>query len=327
MIKGTILTYHGIAFIAGFLLDLVIGDPEGIFHPVRLIGSGIAFLDKKLYTPKESSQSARGLLLVILVIIITVLTVFLLLWGCYWLHPLVGIVTEAVFTCYLMATRSLTSESMKVYEQLQREDVEGARRALSRIVGRDTERLPVEGIVKATVETVAENTSDGVIAPMLYTALGGPVLGFFYKAVNTMDSMIGYRNERYERFGSPAARLDDICNLLPARISALWMLLAALLGGRDYDARRAWRIWRRDRNKTDSPNAGQTETVCAGALGLKLLGPAYYFGQRKDKACIGDETRKAEAEDIRKANRLMLLTALIGMFFLGLLPAIAIIGR
>ena len=304
-----------IAFAAGFLLDLLIGDPEGIFHPVRLIGTWIAFLDKKLYPAKKSRQMRRGMILVLLVIVVTVSVVALLLMGAYLLHPVAGVVTEAVLTCYLLAARSLGEESMKVYRALSADDLQAAREALSRIVGRDTGQMSKEQIVKAAVETVAENTSDGVIAPMLYTAVGGPVLGFFYKAVNTMDSMVGYKNDRFMLFGRCAARLDDICNYLPARISALWMLLAAAAGGRQFDHRAGLRIWRRDRQKSASPNAGQTEAVCAGALGLKLLGPAYYFGERIDKAYIGDETRHAEAEDIKRANRLMLLTALIGMFF------------
>ncbi len=310
-----ILTYHLIAFSAGFILDLIIGDPAWIFHPVRLIGSLIAFLDQKLYTQAQDEQFGRGVLLASLVTVITTLTVAAIVIGAYLLHPLAGIVIEAVLTCYLLAAKSLRVESMKVYQQLTTGDLEGARKALSMIVGRDTEMLTEEGIVRATVETIAENTSDGVTTPMLYAALGGPAFGFFYKAVNTMDSMIGYKNERYMRFGKAAARLDDVCNFLPARISAVWMILASALSGRGLDTGEALRIWKRDRNKSVSPNAGQTESVCAGALGLKLLGPAYYFGKKTDKEYIGDERKKAEPEDIRKANRLMLLTAMTGMLF------------
>ena len=189
--------------------------------------------------------------------------------------------------------------------------LEGARKAVSMIVGRDTEHLTEEGVAKAAIETVAENTSDGVIAPMLYTALGGPVLGFLYKAVNTMDSMVGYQNEKYLYFGRAAAKLDDVVNFLPARISALLMVGTACVSGKSYSGKQAWRIWRRDNRKHASPNSAQTESVCAGALGIQLAGDASYFGRIVKKPCIGDPTRPVEAEDIRRTNRLMNRTAWI----------------
>ena len=189
--------------------------------------------------------------------------------------------------------------------------MEAAREAVSMIVGRDTQNLTKEGVAKAAIETVAENTSDGVIAPMLYTALGGPVLGFLYKAVNTMDSMVGYKNDRYLHFGRAAAKLDDVVNFLPARISALLMIGAAFLGGKSYNGRQAWRIWHRDSRKHASPNSAQTESVCAGALGIQLAGDASYFGKVVKKPYIGDPKRQVEYEDIRRANRLMNRTAWI----------------
>ncbi|MBQ6582905.1 MAG: cobalamin biosynthesis protein, partial [Mogibacterium sp.] len=180
------------------------------------------------------------------------------------------------------------------------------------IVGRDTESLDASGVSKAAVETVAENFSDGVFAPMLYTAIGGPVLGMAYKAVNTMDSMIGYRNDRYQWFGTAAAKLDDAVNYLPSRISALLLIAAAAIGGSAYDARRAWHIWRRDRRCHKSPNSAQTESVAAGALGLELAGDASYFGQTVHKPTIGDPVRPIEPEDIRRMNRLMMIAAVLG---------------
>ena len=194
---------------------------------------------------------------------------------------------------------------MKVYDALQEGDEEKAKWAVSRIVGRDTEPLSEEGIIRAAVETVAENTSDGVIAPLFYLFLGGPALGFFYKAVNTMDSMVGYKNEKYRYFGRAAARLDDLANLIPARLAALFLIGAAwLLPG--FDGKRAWRIWRRDRYCHKSPNSAQGEAACAGALGIELAGPAWYFGVLQEKPVIGDGTRKAVAQDIPEVNRLMM---------------------
>ena len=177
------------------------------------------------------------------------------------------------------------------------------------IVGRDTQNLSEAGVAKAAIETVAENTSDGVIAPMIYTAIFGPILGFFYKAVNTMDSMIGYKNEKYLYFGRTAAKLDDAVNYIPARISAWLMILAALLGGKEFDAKRAYRIYKRDRYNHASPNSAQTESVCAGALGIRLAGDASYFGKLVKKPYIGDACREVSPEDIRRVNRLMYLTA------------------
>lgn len=200
---------------------------------------------------------------------------------------------------------------MKVYDRLAAKDLEGARTAVSMIVGRDTGLLDEAGVIKAAVETVAENTSDGVIAPMLYLALGGPVLGFFYKAVNTMDSMIGYKNEEYLYFGRCAAKLDDVLNFLPSRISALLMVAASLLPGRDFDAKGAWHIWQRDRLQHTSPNSAQTEAACAGSLGVRLAGNASYFGRMVEKPTIGDDMRPVEYEDIRRANRLMYRTAFL----------------
>ena len=204
---------------------------------------------------------------------------------------------------YLLAARSLRTESMKVYGELKKNDLQGARRAVSMIVGRDTKTLDREGVTKAAVETVAENASDGVIAPLFYTALGGPVLGFLYKAVNTMDSMVGYKNEKYLYFGRAAARLDDLANFIPARISALFMIGAAFLLG--MNGRQAVKTYRRDRYKHKSPNSAHTEAVCAGALGIRLAGPASYFGKMVEKPYIGDALRPVEDEDIVRANRLL----------------------
>lgn len=247
--------------------------------------------------------------MVLLVLAVTGSVTFLLWAGAYRVHPLLGVVVESIMTYQILATKCLKTESMKVYDALQKQDLEAARKAVSMIVGRDTQSLDETGIAKAAIETVAENTSDGVIAPMLYTAIGGPVLGFLYKAVNTMDSMVGYKSERYLYFGRTAARLDDAVNYMPARISAVLMIAACLLSGSDYNAKKAWRIYRRDRYQHASPNSAQTEAVCAGALGIRLAGSASYFGKLVEKPYIGDAERAVETEDIKRANHLLYLTA------------------
>lgn len=200
---------------------------------------------------------------------------------------------------------------MKVYRAIARDDLTEARKAVSMIVGRDTESLSREGVIRAVVETVAENTSDGVVAPMFYTAIGGSALGWMYKAANTLDSMIGYKNEKYLHFGRFAARLDDALNFIPARISAVLMIAAAFLLG--MDSKNAWRIFRRDRLCHASPNSAQTESACAGALNIRLAGAAYYFGKSVHKPTIGDDTRAVCGEDILRANRLSALTSVLGL--------------
>ena len=192
---------------------------------------------------------------------------------------------------------------MRVYERLKQGDLTGARQAVSRIVGRDTEALTAEEVAKAAVETVAENFSDGVAAPLFYMLLGGAPLALAYKAVNTMDSMVGYKNERYLYFGRAAAKLDDAANWVPSRLAALCWIGSAFLTGQD--GRGAWRIWRRDRRRHASPNSAQTESACAGALGVQLAGPASYFGKAVDKPAIGDPGRTVEPEDIARANRML----------------------
>ena len=309
-----ILTYHMIAFVCGFVLDLVFGDPHALPHPIRLIGTLIAGLEKKLLKLQmrdEKKEFYKGILLVVLVLFSTGAVAALVLVVAYWLHPVAGIVIESVMTYQILATKCLKDESMKVYQSLNEQGLEAGRVAVSMIVGRDTNVLDETGVVKAAVETVAENTSDGVIAPMLYTALGGPILGFVYKAVNTMDSMVGYKNDKYLYFGRAAAKLDDVVNFIPARISAYLMIAAAYIGGKAFDGKQAYRIYKRDRRNHASPNSAQTESVCAGALGIQLAGDASYFGKVVKKPYIGDAHRAVEREDIVRVNRLMYVTAVI----------------
>lgn len=309
------MRYHSIAFLAGFLLDLCLGDPHWLYHPIRLVGAWIAWLEKKLHkeeTPRnEKKERTEGTYLVLAVLLVTGLCVVGILTFAYLLHPAVGVIVESVMTYQILATKCLKVESMRVYTCLKKGDLPAARQAVSMIVGRDTANLDETGVAKAAIETVAENTSDGVIAPMLYTALFGPILGFLYKAVNTMDSMVGYKNDKYLFFGRTAAKLDDVVNYIPARISAWLLILAASFPGREFSGREAYRIFRRDRYQHASPNSAQTEAACAGALGIQLAGDAYYFGKKVEKPYIGDAMRPVEAEDIRRVNCLMYRAAWI----------------
>ena len=299
-----------IIIIAGFFMDQLLGDPEFLYHPVRLIGKLIQFLERLIRPAVGTSERgliAGGALLAVLVCLCTGGAAWTLLFLARRLSPVCFYIVS-VFTSYqLLAVKSLRTESMNVYRELKKGDLTGARKAVSRIVGRDTERLDMEGVTKAAVETVAENTSDGVIAPFFYLAIGGPVLGWVYKAVNTMDSMIAYKNDRYLYFGRAAAKLDDIMNFIPARLSAVFMIAAAFLFG--MDGKQAGRIFLRDRFNHASPNSAQTESVCAGALGVQLAGDAWYFGKCYEKKTIGDRNRAVEPEDIRRANRLLYGTA------------------
>lgn len=314
------MCYHIFAFIAGFVLDLLIGDPHFIPHPVRLIGSLISFLDKRLncddgYNISEKKLNLikykRGMLLVFTVIFATFAISVIIIVAAYSINLYAGVIAEAVMTWQILATKCLRVESMRVYDALRTDGVDAGRRAVSMIVGRDTSVLDAAGVTRAAVETIAENTSDGVIAPMLYTAIGGPVLGFVYKAVNTMDSMLGYKNDKYMYFGRFAAKLDDVVNFIPARISAYLMIAAAFIGGRHFDGKNAYRIFKRDRFNHASPNSAQTESVCAGALRVQLAGDAVYFGKLVKKKYIGDGLREIEYEDIKRANRLMYITAFL----------------
>lgn len=267
----------------------------------------IIFLKKKINLIKYK----RGMLLAFTVIIATFAISVIIIVAAYSINLYAGVIAEAVMTWQILATKCLRVESMRVYDALRTDGVDAGRRAVSMIVGRDTSVLDAAGVTRAAVETIAENTSDGVIAPMLYTAIGGPVLGFVYKAVNTMDSMLGYKNDKYMYFGRFAARLDDVVNFIPARISAYLMIAAAFIGGRQFDGKNAYRIFKRDRFNHASPNSAQTESVCAGALRVQLAGDAVYFGKLVKKKYIGDGLREIEYEDIKRANRLMYITAFL----------------
>ena len=414
-----------VLFIAA-AVDLMIGDPHGLWHPVQGIGSLISVSERSLRSlfavpPRQDGAAGEGvkireriagILMVFLVLLMSTVAVIFLLKVCGRIHLYLRLLAEGILCGRLLALRSLGEAGFSVRDPLLQNDIEGARKAVYMIVGRDTDRLDEEGIARAAVETVAENTSDGVTAPLFYMILFGGIGGIFYKAVNTMDSMTGYKNARYRYFGTAAARLDDVMNFIPARLTALTMILACYLPGKETacistqeppkepeepeeskepedaetasrktgaegiknagtaskktaaegiknagtaskktaaediknagtvqkktaaeggslerdsysrrvllpDGAEAFRIWRRDRLKSPSPNSAQTESVCAGALHLRLLGDTWYFGELHHKQEIGDGGRKTEPADITRTVRLMNRTAFL-MFALGI---------
>ena len=301
-----------IAIGCGYILDLLIGDPHWLYHPVRLIGNLISLLESILLKEKDTSAKKyrKGMVLAILTPLITgIVTVSILVVG-YHINMILGCVIETIMCYQILAVKSLKVESMKVYYALDKEGLQQARNAVAMIVGRDTKQLDEHGVVRAAVETVAENTSDGVIAPLFYMMLFGAVGGFVYKAVNTMDSMIGYKNDKYLYFGRCAAKLDDVANYIPARLSG-WLMVAASAFVK-MDVKNAAKIYRRDRRNHASPNSAQTEAAMAGALEIQLAGNAYYFGKLYEKPTIGDGIRSVEVEDIRRSNRLLYATAILG---------------
>ena len=313
------------ALIIGSILDFILGDPRGLWHPVQGIGWVINRLERilrRIFPSGKTGERWAGGLLVILTLLISVGLPALLLLLLSFIHPLLSFLLSCIFCWQMLAAKSLRVESMKVQEALEQEGLEAGRRAVSMIVGRDTRDLTEEGVIKAAVETVAENTSDGVTAPLFYMILAGPLGGIAYKAVNTMDSMVGYKNETYQYFGTCAARLDDAANFIPARLSALFMIAAAFLAR--YDGKNAWRIFKRDRKKHKSPNAAHTEAVMAGALNVRLAGDAWYFGKLFKKPFIGDDIRTVERQDIARACRLEYATALLQLLVLGALKAAVI---
>ena len=298
-----------------FGLDLVMGDPRWLPHPVREMGRAISALEKGLrglFPATPGGERAAGAVLALVLPVGSFWLGWAVLWLCGRLAPWLGLAAEVLLCSQCLAARELKKESMAVYRELERGDLSAARTAVARIVGRDTGSLTAEGVTKAAVETVAENTSDGEIAPLFWMAIGGAPLALAYKAVNTMDSMVGYRNEKYQYFGTAAARLDDLVNWLPARMAALVMVALCPLAG--LDAEGAFRVWRRDRKKHKSPNSAQTEAAMAGALGVQMAGDAWYFGELHHKPTLGDDLRPVQPSDIKKADQLMYWTS--GAFLL-----------
>ena len=305
---------HLLALLIGFCLDLLLGDPHWAPHPVRAIGALIAGLEKglrRLFPKSPAGELTGGVVLVVLTLAIPTGLTVLLLWACRLVNPWLALAVESLLSYQLLATKSLAAESRKVYDALKTGDLDKARYAVSMIVGRDTASLDEAGVARAAVETVAENASDGVIAPLIFLAIGGAPLGMFYKAANTMDSMVGYKNDKYLYFGRAAAKFDDILNFFPARIAGVLMCLGSTAAG--YDGKNAWRVFKRDRKKHKSPNSAHTEAACAGALQLRLAGPNFYFGKLVEKPYIGDDQRPIETLDILRSGRILYATAFFAL--------------
>lgn len=298
----------------GFLIDAVLGDPRSVPHPVILIGKMISFLEQKLrkvFPGTKTGERTAGIVLWVLVAACSLVIPVLVLWGCQAVSPWLRLGMESIMCWQILAARSLRDESMKVYYALKKGPLQKAQKAVAMIVGRDTGRLDEAGVTRACVETIAENTSDGVIAPLFFMAIGGAPLGFFYKAVNTMDSMLGYTDPPYTNIGFFPAKADDVVNFIPARLAALLMLPAG--GLLHLPVKEGWRIFMRDRYHHASPNSAQTESVCAGLLQVRLAGDAWYHGILHKKPYIGDPVREISREDIVLADKLMYLTSILAL--------------
>lgn len=288
-----------------FILDLIFGDPEKITHPVQIIGKMITFLEKKLYGKKGSF--AGGAVLGILVVAIT----FFVMYGFVELTKIVKVLE--ILEIYLMYTvfsvKSLAREGKRVYRILKLGNLKVAREKLSYLVSRDTEKMDKLMIIRSSMETISENMVDGVIAPMFYMFLGGLPLAMAYKAINTLDSMVGYKNERYARFGMFSAKLDDVANFIPARISGIFITTASYI--LRYNYKNAWKIFKRDRKNHASPNSAHPESAVAGALGVQFGGKVSYFGKEMQKPTIGDELKELKLNDIKKNILLMYVTSFV----------------
>lgn len=319
-----------LAIACAFVVDLLVGDPRFLPHPVVGMGRTITWLERRLraaFPDTPAGRRAAGRVLACALPLATLALATLALVLAARVSPWLAFALQVLMCAQSLATRELWRQTAAVRVRLEVADLPGARTAVSMVVGRDTAALDEAGVARAAVETVAENASDGVVAPLLYMALGGGPLALAYKAVNTMDSMVGYKTEEYVDFGRAAARLDDVANWLPSRLAALLTCAASALAG--LDARGAWRIWRRDRRRHASPNSAQTESAFAGALGLRLAGDASYFGRVVHKPTIGDATRPIEPADIRRADSLMLLTCVLALAVLlaARTGVLALVGR
>lgn len=303
-----------VAAVCSFILDLLFGDPEWLLHPVIIMGKCISFLEKflrKIFPKTKGGERAAGFVLAAVLPIGTLAVTGGIIYLLGLIHPALRFAAEVFWGYQALAMKCLAKECNNIYKALKDSTIEQARKAVGRVVGRDTGELTAEGVTKATVETIAENFSDGVIAPLFYLMIGGAPLALCYKSINTMDSTVGYKNDRYMYFGTCAAVLDDIVNWIPARISAfLIMIGAAFAGGNTSES---FRIWKRDKRKHASPNSAQTESAMAGALCVQLAGPAKYFGVLHEKQYIGDPARPVETEDILRANRIMYASGALGL--------------
>ena len=304
-----------LALLIGFVLDLLLGDPAWLYHPVCIIGRYISFMEKRLRR-RGGNLRKSAVLLTASTVLLTMAVVALILWLLSLLGRIPLLIGMSLLNWMGIAVTCMAKEARGVEKALDK-GVEAGRTQVARIVGRDTQGLSEAEIIKATVETVAENTTDGVISPLLYAAIGGPVLLWGFKAANTLDSMVGYLDEKYRDIGWSSARLDDVFNYIPARITAVLMCAAAFLTG--MDGRNALRIVRRDHANHKSPNCAWSEAAAAGAMHIQLGGTHDYFGKPVEKPTIGDDDRPVQRGDIGKANRLLYVTSTLMMGLIALL--------
>lgn len=305
-----------ISLILGFILDLILGDPNYFLHPIRIIGNTISFGEKfirNIFPKTKKGELISGTILVLSIVFIFFMLSLLLIFILRKTNIYLELIVQTYFCYSMISIKALKDESMKVYYELEKDDITQARKKLSYIVGRDTIQLDKKHIINAVIETVSENTSDGVIAPLFYMFLGGIPFIILYKVINTFDSMIGYKNEKYFYFGKFAAKIDDILNFIPSRISAFFMIIAVYI--LKYDYKNAFKIFKRDRLKHSSPNSAQTESVCAGALGIKLAGDTYYFGKLYKKDFIGDSKKEGDIYDIIKVNKILYISSFVSVIF------------
>lgn len=315
-----------VVVLVAYVLDLIFGDPHWLPHPIRFIGlliDGCEKMFRWIFPKSKTGEIIGGIFLCIVVVSVSFIVPFFVLKGLEYIHPWLKYGVETLFCYQIFATKSLKKESMRVYKHIKAADIKGSRKYLSWIVGRDTQDLSFTQIIKAVVETIAENASDGVIAPMIFMMIGGAPLGFFYKGVNTLDSMVGYKNDKYINFGKFSAIFDDVVNFIPARITAVAMVAAACIT--EFDGKNAWRMYRRDRHNHSSPNSANPESACAGALNIQLAGDAYYFGKLYKKKTIGDDNRPVEAEDIPRAAKLMYVASVLCMVALEAIRVIMVV--
>ena len=294
-----------------FILDQIFGDPRNFPHPVVIIGKLISAMERftrKVFPKTSGGELTAGAFTWVIVATLSFAVPFIALVLLAKVNVWAAFALNTFWSYQIFASKSLKEQSMLVYRYLEAEDLPNSRKYLSWIVGRDTSELDPEEITKAVVETVAENTSDGVTAPMLYMMILGAPLGMLYKAINTMDSMLGYKNDRYMYFGRIPAKIDDVANFIPARITGLLMCLTAPLIG--LDGRNAYRIYKRDRLKHLSPNSGHLEAACAGAMHIMLGGDSYYFGKLVEKASLGDPDREVRITDIPLSIKMMYASSL-----------------
>ncbi|MDY3747730.1 MAG: adenosylcobinamide-phosphate synthase CbiB [Lachnospiraceae bacterium] len=313
--------------IIAFILDMIFGDPQWLYHPIRLIGKLISVTEKflrRIFPKSKKGEYIAGFFILVIVTGVSFAVSALILFGLSKIHPWLAKIVETFWMYQILAMKCLKTESMKVYDAVKQKDIALSRKMISYLVGRDTSNLKFSEIIKATVETIAENTCDGVTAPMIFMAIGGAPLGFAYKAVNTLDSMIGYKNDKYRYFGCCSARFDDVVNFIPARMTGLLYIVSAFLCG--YDAKGAARIFFRDRNKHLSPNSAQTESACAGALGIQLGGTHDYFGKPVEKPTLGDPVHKVSPKHIRDSHVLMYMTCILCLFLLNAVKAVLYFG-